>query len=68
MITFDLSDLERSASRSLKFGRPISCKGGKIGHILLLNSNGKPYIWVSNGMITFDLSDLEMSGSNSLRF
>ncbi len=46
MITFDLSDLDRSMSRSLRFGRLISHKGGKIGNMLLLNSNRKPYMRV----------------------
>ena len=50
MITFDLSDLERSMSRSLRFGKLISRKGAELGHMLLLNP-----IWESHYTVTFDL-------------
>ncbi len=46
MITFHLSDLERSMSRSLRFGCLIFHKGAKIGHMLLLDCNRKPYMRV----------------------
>ncbi len=36
LITFDLSDLERSVSRSLGFGKLISHEGAKIGHTCTL--------------------------------
>ena len=36
MITFALSNLERSMSRSLRFRRPISHKGAKRGNMLLI--------------------------------
>ncbi len=44
MITFDLSDLERSMSRSFRFSKLISYKGTELGHMLLLNINRKPYM------------------------
>ncbi len=39
-----LSDLESSKSRSLKLQSLISCKGAKLGHKLLLNTNRKKYM------------------------
>ncbi len=44
MITFDLSDLERSMSWSLRFGILISFKGAELGHMLLLNISRKAYM------------------------
>ena len=45
-ITFDLSDLERSLLRSLRFQRLISHKTAELGHMLpvLLNTN-RNHIW-----------------------
>ena len=34
-ITFDLSDLDWSESRSLRFRKSISRKGAELGHMLL---------------------------------
>ncbi len=45
MITFDLSDIEGSMSKSLRFQRLIFRKGAKIDHKLPVNSNRKPYIY-----------------------
>ena len=39
MIILDVSDLERSMSRSLRFRRLISCKGAELGHVLAINTN-----------------------------
>ncbi len=39
MITFTLSDVERSKSMSLKLGKLISRTGAELGHMLLVNSN-----------------------------
>ncbi len=44
VITFDFSDLERSMSRSLRFGRVISHKGADSGHVLLLNTKKKSHV------------------------
>ncbi len=41
MIIFDLSDLERSLSRSLRFRTLISFKAAALGHMLVLNINRK---------------------------
>ena len=38
--TFDLRDLERSMSRSLRFWKLISRKGAELGHMLLLTLIG----------------------------
>ena len=39
-----LSDLERSNSRSVRFQSVISRKGAKLGPMLLLIINTKPYV------------------------
>ncbi len=39
-----LSDLERSKSRSLRFQSVISREGAKLGPMLLLTINRKPYM------------------------
>ena len=44
VITFHFSDLERSMSRSLRFGRLISRKVDELGHMLLLDTTRKPYM------------------------
>ncbi len=65
-ITFDLS--ERSMSKSLRFRRLISCKGAKVGHVLLLNTNRKSHIVSPNSIITLGLEcpcALERSKSRS---
>ncbi len=38
------SVLERSMSRSLRFGSIIFRKGAELGHMLLLNINSKAYV------------------------
>ena len=43
-IHLTLSDLERSKSRSLRFGSLIYCKGAELDYLLLLNINRKPYM------------------------
>ncbi len=35
-VTFDLSDLEKSMSKSLRFRRLIYYKGAELGHAVLL--------------------------------
>ena len=75
----NLSNLERSKSRSLRFRSLISCKRAELGHMLRLDTTGKPYMESpmtsymtfsglerSESHLTF--SDLEMSKSRSLRF
>ncbi len=47
-----LGNLERSYLRSLIFWSPISHEGAKLGHMLLININGKPYTWE---VLIFDL-------------
>ena len=44
VITYDLSDLERSISRSLRSERLISGNVAELGQMLLLNINRKPYM------------------------
>ncbi len=44
MITFDLSDLERLISKSLRFQRLISHNAAELGQILLLNINRKSFM------------------------
>ena len=64
MITFDLSDIERSISRSLRFWRLISRKGAQLGHVLLLNANRKSYMGGGRSPRAashLTLSDLERS-------
>ncbi len=65
-----LSDLERSNSRSIRFQCVISRKGAKLGPMLLLNINRKPYFYIGSPISLSDLTlgDLERSESRSLRF
>ena len=63
-----LSDLERSNPRSIRFQCVISHKGAKIGPILLLTINRKPYMASLKTPSLLTLSDLERSKSRSLRF
>ncbi len=44
MITFELNDLEKSKSKSLRIRSLISCKGQELGNIPLLNINKKAYM------------------------
>ena len=55
MITFDLSDLERSESRSLRSGKIISRNRAELGHVLLLNIKKETIYGESNDTVTFDL-------------
>ena len=66
-ITFDLSDLDRSESRSLRFRSIISRKGAELGQMLLLNINRKICMG-SIGAIAFDFRELERSLSRSTDF
>ncbi len=59
-ITFDLSDLDRSESRSLRFRRIIFRKGAELGH-MVLSIIGK-YVWGSIGAIAFDFRELDSQG------
>ncbi len=43
-ITFDMGDIERSNSRSLRYRSFISFKGSELGHMLQLNINRKAYM------------------------
>ena len=61
VIAFDLSDLERSMSRSLRFQRPISRKATELGHMLLLNTSRKSYMGSPIPPSHLTLSDLERS-------
>ncbi len=69
-LNLTLSDLERSNSRSPKFGSLITRKGAYLGHMLLLNINRNPKPYTGNPMtpLHLTLSDLERSKSRSLRF
>ncbi len=73
------SHLNLSKSRLLRFRSLISCKGAELGHMLPLDTTGKPYIESpmtsymtlsgferAKSHLTF--SDLERSKSRSLRF
>ncbi len=62
MIRFDLGNLKRSMSRSLRFGRLISLKTGELGHMLL--SDIENHTW--DAPSDFTLSDLERSKSKPL--
>ncbi len=59
---------ERSNSRSIRFQSVISRKGSKLGPMLLLTINRKPYIASPMTPSLLTLSDLERSKSRSLRF
>ncbi len=63
-----LSDLERSNSRSIRFQSVISRKGAKLGPMLPLTINRKPYMASSMTPSLMTLSDLERSKSRSLGF
>ncbi len=60
--------IEKSMSRSLKIGKPIFRNGARIGHILSLNSNGKPHMGSAMILSHLTLGDLQRSKSRSLRF
>ncbi len=68
VITFDFSDLERSMSRSFRFGRLISRKGADSGHVLLLNTNKKSHVESLTAPSHLTWSDLERLNSRSLIF
>ena len=68
MIIFAFSDLERSMSRSLIFGRLVSPKGSELGYMLPLTINRKPYMGSPITLSHFTLNDLEKSLSMSLGF
>ncbi len=57
-----LSDLERSKSRSLRFQSLISHKGAKLGPMLLLTINRKPYMASLMTPSFLTLSDLKGQG------
>ncbi len=67
-VTFDLSDVERSMLKSLRFLKLISRKKAQLGHMLLLNINRKPYRESPMTVSRLTLSYLERSKSRSLRF
>ena len=54
-----LSDIKRSKSKSLRSQSLISCKGGGLGHMLLLNINKKAYMGNLMTLSHLTLSDLE---------
>ncbi len=56
-----LSDLERSNSRSIRFQSVISRKGAKLGPMLLLTINRKPYMASPMTPSHLTFSDLERS-------
>ncbi len=64
-ITFDFSKLERSMSRSLRFGRLISHKDAELGHVLLLDTTHIESPIAPSHLI---LGDLVRSKSRSLGF
>ena len=66
LLTF--SDLEGSKSWSLGFQCLISHKGAKLGRMLLLTTNRKPYMASSMTPSVLTLSDLEGSKSRTLGF
>ncbi len=59
-----LSDLERSYSMSLRFRRPISCKGAELGYMLLLNINRKANMWSQMTQSDLTLQDQIQSHSH----
>ncbi len=60
VITFDLSDHERSMSSHSDFERLIiSRKESDLGHMLVLNINRKPYMGSPMAISHLTLSDLE---------
>ena len=63
-----LSDLERSKSRPIRFGRLISCKGAELSHTLLLNIDGKAHM--GSPLMRLHLTSVSLKGlmSRSLRF
>ncbi len=62
-----ISDPERSSSRPLTFLRLVYRKGTKLGHMLLLNTTRKSFVWSQN-MSHLSLGDLERLNSMPLRF
>ena len=63
-----LSDLVRSNSRSLRFWRLIFRKRAKLGHMLGLSINRKPFMESPTALSHSTLSDLQRSKSRSLKF
>ncbi len=59
-ITFDLNDLDRSGSRSLRFRNIISPKGAELSHILLLNINRK--VCMESPLVQLHLTFLNLKG------
>ena len=59
MITFDFNHLERSMSRSLRFGRLIFPKGADSGHVLLIKHQEESHMGSLTAPSHLTLSDLE---------
>ncbi len=68
MIRFDLSDLDRSRSRSFGCQKLISRNRAELGHMLLLNINRKQCMGGPMTPSHLSLSDLERSKSRSITF
>ncbi len=66
-MAFDFRELERSLSRSLGFQRLISRKGTELGHVLLLDANGKSHMESPIAPSNFTLGNLVRSQSKPLR-
>ncbi len=68
MIIFDFNDLERSMSRSLRFGRLIFRKGADSGHVLLIKHQEEWHMGSLSAPSHLTLSELESLNSRSHRF
>ena len=68
MITFDFNDLERSVSRSLRFGRLIFRKGADSGRVLLIKHQEESHMRSPTAPSHLTLSDIERLNSRSLGF
>ncbi len=64
----NLSDLERSNSRSPRFWKLISHKGTQLSPMLLLNINRKPHTGSPMALSHLTLIDLERSNKRSPRY
>ena len=67
-ITFDISDLQKSMSRSLRFLKLISHIGAELDQMLLSKINRKPYMASLMTLLHLTLSDIERPKSGPLRF
>ncbi len=67
-ITFDVEWPWKVKVKVTEISKLISCKGAKLGHILLININRKAYTGNPLVRLHLALSELERSVSRSLRF